>query len=99
MDILDLHKHNDQVVFRVRVAPRSSRSAVIGVFEGALKVSLTAAPVDGAANTALIKLLSQVFDVPKSTIAIIRGERSRNKTVRINGIEENDVRNALNSSK
>lgn len=91
MDDLDLRQKNEQVVFRVRVVPRSSRSAVIGVFEGALKVSLTAAPVEGAANTALVKLLSQLFDVPKSAIAIIRGERSKNKTVRIDGIESNAV--------
>jgi uncharacterized protein (TIGR00251 family) len=99
MDILDLRQQNERVVFRVRVVPRSSRCAIIGVFEGALKVSLTAAPVEGAANTALVKLLSQLLDVPKSAIAIIRGERSKNKTVRIDGIKSNAVERLLNKAK
>ncbi len=99
MDVLDLRQQNEQVIFRVRVVPRSSRSAVLGVFEGALKVSLTAPPVQGAANTALIKLLSQLLDVPKSAIAITQGERSKNKTVRIDGIEAKAVLRRLDKAK
>jgi len=97
MDVLDFRQQNEQVVFRVRVVPRSSRSAVVGVIEGALKVSLTAAPVEGAANSALVKLLSQQLGVPKSAITIIRGERSKNKTVRIDGIEGEAVLRLLNN--
>ena len=74
------------MTFEVRVAPRASRNAIVGVHEGALKVSLTAPPVEGAANEALRKLLAKALGVPKSNIEIIRGERGRNKVLRIRGV-------------
>ena len=74
------------MTFAVRVAPRASRNAIVGVHEGALKVSLTAPPVEGAANEALRKLLAKALGVPKSNIEIIRGERGRNKVLRIRGV-------------
>ncbi len=68
----------------IKVTPRSSRNEIIGeMLDGTLKVKLTAAPVDGGANEALIKLLSDVWDVPKSKITIIKGKTSRNKTIEI----------------
>ena len=74
------------MTFEVRVAPRASRNAIAGIHEGALKVSLTAPPVGGAANDALKKLLAKALGIPKSNIEIIRGEHSRNKTLRIRGV-------------
>ena len=80
------------MTFEVRVAPRASRNAIAGVHEGALKVSLTAPPVEGAANEALRKLFAKALGVPKSSIEIIRGERTRNKVLRIRGVSREALR-------
>ncbi len=70
----------------VIVSPRASKSEVMGVYDGALKVRITAAPVDGAANEKLILTLARFFGAPKSSVSILRGEASRRKTVYIEGI-------------
>jgi uncharacterized protein len=69
----------------VRVIPRSSKN-LIEWEEGGLKVHLTAPPVDGAANTALIALLAQCLGLHKRDIQIVRGTTGRNKIVEITGI-------------
>ena len=77
---------------RVYVQPRASRAKVQGVHDGALKVAITAPPVDGEANAALIKLLAKHFGVARSTVSLVAGERSRNKTVEFRGITVADLR-------
>ena len=69
----------------VRVIPRSSKNSIEWEELG-LKVHLTAPPVDGAANTALIALLAQCLAVPKRDIQIVHGAAGRSKTVEISGI-------------
>jgi len=74
----------------VRVIPRSSRSEI--VWEGeALRVRLTAAPVAGAANEALIKLLAARLDLPRSALRIIQGASGRQKVLEIEGITKAEV--------
>ena len=75
----------------VRVMPRAGRSEVAGMRDGALLVRLAAAPVDGAANAELIDLIARALHIPKRDISIVRGERSRNKRVRIAGMNAEDV--------
>ncbi len=75
----------DHTDLNVRVTPRASKSEVIGIVDGVLKVRIAAPPVDGAANEALIKLLAKHFNVSKSSISIVSGDSSRNKRVRISG--------------
>lgn len=77
--------HERGVTIRVYVAPRSSASKVVGEHNGALKVALTAPPVEGAANKALVELLAKLLGVPKGAVTIVSGEASRNKTVRVEG--------------
>jgi uncharacterized protein len=91
-DLLALTLYADGVTLRVKVAPRASRSSVNGVHDGALKVSLTAPPIEGAANAALCALLSQLLRVPKRAIEITQGQQSKLKTVRIKGVSEAQVR-------
>lgn len=67
--------------------PRAGRSEFAGLRDGALLVRLAAAPVDGAANDELIALLSRALRVPKRDIAIVAGERSRTKRVRVAGMD------------
>jgi hypothetical protein len=94
---LSLRDVEDGVVLQVRVQPRAKRSAVTGVHGGALKCSVTAPPVEGAANAALIELLSDVLGVPRRMIALERGEQSRTKTVRVHGLDAATLRARLGS--
>lgn len=92
MESLRITERDGGVTFEVRVAPRASRSQVLGVHDGALKVALTAPPVDGAANAALVKLLAKALGVPKGAVALLAGERSRDKTLRVDGATAAAVR-------
>lgn len=71
---------------RVRLQPRSSRCAVEGVQENSLKIKLTAPPVEGEANRALIEFLSDILGVRKSALSIDSGTKSREKRVRVEGL-------------
>jgi uncharacterized protein (TIGR00251 family) len=82
-------------ILDVRVVPRSSKNAIEGVADGVLRVRLTAPPVDGAANAALIDLISRECGVPKSRVVLIAGERSRQKRVLLRGIEAAQIRERL----
>lgn len=69
------------------MAPRSSRAHLAEVTEGVLKVKLTAPPADGAANKQLIELMSKALGVSKSSIAIIKGHKSRDKVLALKGVK------------
>ena len=70
----------------VRVTPRAGRTTIAGVRQGCLAVKLAAAPVDGAANAALLAALADAFDLPKRSVTIATGERSRTKHVLFEGV-------------
>lgn len=74
------------VRFAVRVQPRSSRTGIDGVHGAALRVRVHAAPVDGAANEAVIEVLAKALGVAKRSVTIVRGETSRTKVVEVEGI-------------
>lgn len=65
----------------VKVSPRSSKNEVVRVSEGEYKVKLTAAPVDGKANAALVEILAKYFGVSKSRIEIVGGKTAKTKIV------------------
>jgi uncharacterized protein len=79
------------VILRVYVAPRSAGTKVLGLHDGMVKVALTAPPVDGAANKALIVFLAKMLGVSKSSVTIVAGETSRKKTVSVEGIEPEEA--------
>lgn len=68
----------------VKISARSSRNEIKILSDGSYKIFLTAAPVDGAANSLLIRLLSDHFKVPKTQIKIVRGLTNKNKIIDIN---------------
>ncbi|MCR4917507.1 MAG: DUF167 domain-containing protein [Alphaproteobacteria bacterium] len=70
-------------VVNVRVIPRAKQNKITVDSDGTLRVHVTVAPVDNAANVAVVKMLAEYFDVPKSHIKIVRGETSRTKVVEI----------------
>lgn len=84
--MIKLTAQGNCVNFAVRVQPRASQSGIAGELDGALKVRLAAPPVDGKANQELVRLLARLFDLSRHQIAIISGETSKNKLVRVSGI-------------
>lgn len=82
------------MLITIRVIPRSSRNT-LEWDQGTLKARLTAPPVDGAANTALINLLTERLSVPRRTISIVRGETSRTKTVEIAALTLEELESRL----
>lgn len=95
--LLDLELGEGSVAFDVRVAPRASRARAMGVHDGALKLALTKPPVDGAANTALVRLLSKILGVAKGRVRIARGEHARLKHIVIDTDVPNEIASRLRS--
>ncbi len=75
--------------------PRASRDEVAGLQGEAVKVRVTAPPVEGEANEAVVRLLSRSLEVPRSAVTIARGHGGRRKRVRIEGLEAAEVRRRL----
>ncbi len=74
-----LKDHPEGLVLSVRVQPKASKNAVRGVHGEALKIALTAPPVEGAANKALIAFMAECLEIPKASVAILSGQTSRSK--------------------
>ena len=84
--MIELREKNGSALFVVKAQPRSSRSRICGIYNGGLKVSLKAAPVDDAANRECCALFSKLFHIPPSRVHILSGQSSRTKTVMVEGI-------------
>jgi uncharacterized protein (TIGR00251 family) len=83
------------VTIPVRVQPRSRRDELVAVREGVLLIRVTAPPVDDRANDAVRRLLAKRLGIRASGVTIVRGERSRDKLVRIDDVDEAAARLAL----
>jgi hypothetical protein len=86
------------VLIDVRVVPRSGRSGIAGTRDGALLVRLNAPPVEGAANVELVDVIARALRVSKRAVAIVAGERSKQKRVRVEGMTETETTAALETS-
>jgi len=95
---LAIRAEENGVVVDVAVVPRASKCAFAGVHDGRLKVMLDAPPVDGEANDALRAFLAKALGRPKRDVTIVRGEKSRKKTVAISGVGVADVTALVGSS-
>lgn len=82
--MIDYSEKNGALSFKVLASPRS-RTEIVGEHDGALRVRLKAAPVDGAANEELIRILAKAFDVPRTSVQIVSGHSSKRKLVSIGG--------------
>ena len=84
--------------FQIRVQPRAKKSAITGELGDALKVALTAPPVEGRANEACISFFAELLNVPRSSVTIAAGETSRNKLIRVSGLAAVQVEAKLRSA-
>jgi uncharacterized protein (TIGR00251 family) len=81
--------------FAVKVHPRAKKNALTGEVGDALKLALTAPPVDGKANDACIDFFAKLLKVPRSSVTIAAGQTSRNKVIRVAGLSAEVVRSRL----
>lgn len=73
------------IILKIYLQPKSSKNEIVGPYRDGIKVRITAPPIEGKANQALIRLLSKEFSVTPSQVQIIKGRRSREKTLSISG--------------
>lgn len=83
------------VSIAVRLQPKAKKNAVVGEMEGALKLAVTAPPIDGRANEACIRFIAELLNVARSSVTIAAGASSRNKVIRIEGLTAEQVRSRL----
>jgi uncharacterized protein (TIGR00251 family) len=86
--MIPVHDSAKGITFAVKVHPRAHKNAITGVMGDALKLALTAPPVEGKANQAVIEFFAELFAIPRSSVTIASGETSRNKIVRIAGLSK-----------
>jgi uncharacterized protein (TIGR00251 family) len=86
--MIPIHESAKGIAFAVKVHPRARKNAITGVLGDALKLALTAPPVEGKANQAVIEFFADLFQIPRSSVTIASGETSRNKVIRIAGVSK-----------
>ena len=90
-----LQESDRGVTFAVHVTPRARKDEIGGLHGDAIKVRITAPPVEGAANAHLVKFLAEVLGVPSRQVTIVAGETSRRKVVAVMGVPLEAVRERL----
>jgi len=93
--VIPIHESSSGATFAVKVHPRAQKNAITGEVGDALKVSLTAPPVDGKANAACIEFFAKLLKVPRASVTIASGAATRNKVVRVAGLTSEQVRERL----
>jgi uncharacterized protein len=93
--MLELQRSSGDVLLPVAVQPRASRNAVAGLHGGALKVQLTAPPVEGAANDACLRFLADLLGLRRARLSIVKGTKARHKLIRIADISIEEIRARL----
>ena len=93
--MVPFHESAVGVSFAVKVQPRAKKNAVVGELGDALKISLTAPPIEGRANDACVEFLADLLKVPRASVSIAAGETSRRKVIRVAGVSAKEVRERL----
>jgi hypothetical protein len=83
------------ISFAVKVHPRAKKDAITGQIGDALKLSLTAPPIDGRANDACIEFFAKLLKVPRSSVTIASGQTGRNKIIRVAGMSAEELRKRI----
>ena len=93
--MIPIHESPSGPTFAIKVHPRARKNAITGEIGDALKVALTAPPVDGKANEACIEFFAKLLKVPRSSVTIASGQTSRNKVIRAAGLSATEIRQRL----
>ena len=93
-----IRETDGHITFSIKVQPRAKKNAITGTVGDALKVSLTAPPVDGKANQSVIEFLAEIFKIPRSSITIASGKTSRLKVIRISGVDKATMEQRLKNA-
>jgi hypothetical protein len=88
LEALDCRDVDGGVTVKVKVQPRASREAIAGLVGDSLKLALTSPPVEGAANEACVAFFAKVCGVAKTRVTLVSGQKSREKVIRITGIDK-----------
>jgi len=90
-----IKEYKNGVIIKVRVIPRSAKSALVGERGDSLVIKLTSPPVEGRANRELVKFLGKRLRIAPTSITLLTGESSREKTLLLSGLDADAVRNRL----
>jgi len=93
--MIPIHDTSAGVTFAVKVQPRAKKNAITGELGDALKLALTAPPIEGRANEACIDFFAKLLNVPRSSVTIASGATSRNKAIRVAGLSAEEVRQRI----
>jgi uncharacterized protein (TIGR00251 family) len=96
--VTPVHETPTGVSFAIKVHPRAKTNAITGELGDALKLAVTAPPIDGRANEACIEFFANLLDVPRSSVTIASGESSRRKVIRVAGLSADQLRRRLSGS-
>jgi len=92
---IPINDSSDGAAFAVKIHPRAKKNAITGEVGDALKLALTAPPIDGRANDACIEFLANLLKVPRSSVTIASGQTSRRKVIRVKGLSAEELRKRL----
>jgi uncharacterized protein (TIGR00251 family) len=93
--LIAIRESGGGVTFAVKVHPRAKKNAISGELGDALKLSLTAPPIDGKANQACVEFLAKLLKVPRDSVTIASGQTGRNKVIRVSGLSAEEVRTRI----
>ena len=93
--MIPIAEKDGAVTFAIRVHPRAKKNTISGEVGDALKMSITAPPVDGKANEACVEFFAKLLKVPRSSVTIAAGQTRRNKVIRVVGLSAREVRDRL----
>ncbi|MCR6544541.1 DUF167 domain-containing protein [Dehalobacterium formicoaceticum] len=94
--MLNLTEKDGNVILKVKVQPRASKNELAGILGDAVKLRITAPPVEGEANKAVIRFFARLFKLPQTSVQIISGDTSRNKVVELTGVTLKEVEDQIN---
>ncbi|PIV20243.1 MAG: YggU family protein [Deltaproteobacteria bacterium CG03_land_8_20_14_0_80_45_14] len=80
-----------ETLIKVYLQPKSSKNEIVGPYRDGIKVKVTAPPIEGKANEALIRFLAKEFGISPSCVEILKGHHSREKTLKISGVVDQDL--------
>ena len=83
--MINFKEEKDGISIKISVVPNSSKSCIIGVLDGALKIKLHSPPIEGKANKEAIEFISSLLNIPKSSISVLRGNKNKLKTLMLKG--------------